>query len=58
MPRQSGVFVRELDPDEAQRLVEITCTARDRVGLRGAGVGPDPNGAGADPVGSVPLSAN
>jgi hypothetical protein len=38
MPRQPEVFVRELDPDEAQRLVRITRTARDRVRLRRAGI--------------------
>jgi hypothetical protein len=32
------VFVRELDPAEAQRLVKITRTARDRVRLRRAGI--------------------
>ena len=38
MARQPEVFVRELDPDEAQRLVKITRTARDRVRLRRAGI--------------------
>jgi transposase len=38
MPRQPEVFVRELDPDEAQRLVRIARTARDRVRLRRAGI--------------------
>jgi transposase len=38
MPRQPEVFVRELTPDEAQRLVKITRTARDRVRLRRAGI--------------------
>lgn len=38
MPRQPEVFVRELDPAEAQRLVKITRTARDRVRLRRAGI--------------------
>src|SRR5829696_765724 len=38
MARQPEVFVRELDPDEAQRLVRITRTARDRVRLRRAGI--------------------
>jgi transposase len=38
MPRQPEVFVRELTPDEAQRLVRITRTARDRVRLRRAGI--------------------
>jgi transposase len=36
--RQPEVFVRELSPDEAQRLVKITRTARDRVRLRRAGI--------------------
>jgi hypothetical protein len=31
MARQPEVFVRELDPAEAKRLVKITRTARDRV---------------------------
>ncbi|WP_233160316.1 hypothetical protein [Pseudonocardia sp. MH-G8] len=38
MTRQPEVFVRELDPTEAQRLVKITRTARDRVRLRRAGI--------------------
>src|SRR3954454_19162845 len=38
MARQPEVFVRELDPDEAQRLVKITRTAKDRVRLRRAGI--------------------
>jgi transposase len=38
MARQPEVFVRSLDPDEAQRLVKITRTARDRVRLRRAGI--------------------
>jgi transposase len=38
MARQPEVFVRELTPDEAQRLVKITRTARDRVRLRRAGI--------------------
>src|SRR6188472_1675567 len=38
MARQPEVFVRELDPSEAQRLVKITRTARDRVRLRRAGI--------------------
>ncbi|WP_205015936.1 IS630 family transposase [Pseudonocardia sp. EV170527-09] len=38
MARQPEVFVRELDPAEAQRLIKITRTARDRVGLRRAGI--------------------
>ena len=38
MARQPEVFVRELDPTEAQRLVKITRTARDRVRLRRAGI--------------------
>ena len=36
--RQPEVFVRKLDPGEAQRLVKITRTARDRVRLRRAGI--------------------
>src|SRR5689334_22677448 len=38
MARPSEVFVRELDPAEAARLVKITRTARDRVRLRRAGI--------------------
>src|SRR6476661_1001481 len=38
MARQPEVFVRELDPSEAQRLVKITRTARDRVRLRRSGI--------------------
>jgi transposase len=38
MPRQPEVFVRALEPTEAQRLVKITRTARDRVRLRRAGI--------------------
>lgn len=38
MPRRPEVFVWELDPAEAQRLVKITRTARDRVRLRRAGI--------------------
>ena len=38
MARQPEVFVRDLDPAEAQRLVKITRTARDRVRLRRAGI--------------------
>ena len=38
MARQPEVFVRESDPAEAQRLVKITRTARDRVRLRRAGI--------------------
>jgi transposase len=38
MARQPEVLVRELDPAEAQRLVKITRTARDRVRLRRAGI--------------------
>jgi transposase len=38
MARQPEVFVRPLDPAEAQRLVKVTRTARDRVRLRRAGI--------------------
>lgn len=38
MARQPEVFVRSLEPAEAQRLVKITRTARDRVRLRRAGI--------------------
>jgi len=38
MARQPEVFVRSLDTAEAQRLVKITRTARDRVRLRRAGI--------------------
>jgi hypothetical protein len=36
--RQPAVFVRPLDPAEAQRLVKITRTPKDRVRLRRAGI--------------------
>jgi hypothetical protein len=38
MARQPEVFVRALDPAEAQRLVKITRTTRDRIRLRRAGI--------------------
>ena len=38
MARQPEVFVRALEPAEAQRLVKITRTARDRLRLRRAGI--------------------
>jgi transposase len=38
MARRPEVFVRPLEPEEAQRLVRITRTARDRVRLRRAGI--------------------
>src|SRR3954454_4507187 len=38
MARQPEVFVRSLEPDEAQRLVKITRTTKDRVRLRRAGI--------------------
>jgi transposase len=38
MARQPEVFVRPLDPAEAERLVKITRTTRDRVRLRRAGI--------------------
>jgi len=38
MARQPEVFVRALEPAEAQRLVKITRTAKDRVRLRRAGI--------------------
>jgi transposase len=38
MARQPEVFVRSLGPEEAQRLVKITRTTRDRVRLRRAGI--------------------
>src|SRR3954452_14837252 len=38
MARQPEVFVRSLEPEEAQRLVKITRTTRDRVTLRRAGI--------------------
>jgi transposase len=38
MARQAEVFVRLLEPAEAQRLVKITRTAKDRVRLRRAGI--------------------
>jgi transposase len=38
MARPCEVFVRELTPPEAQRLVKITRTAKDRVRLRRAGI--------------------
>jgi transposase len=36
--RQPEVFVRELEPEQAQRLVKITRSTRDRVRLRRAGI--------------------
>lgn len=38
MARQPDVFVKPLEPEQAQRLVKITRTSRDRVRLRRAGV--------------------
>lgn len=38
MAHKPEVFVRELDPEEAQRLVRVSRTARDRVRLRRAGM--------------------
>jgi transposase len=38
MARQPEVFLRELDSDEAQRLVRIARTSRDRVRMRRAGM--------------------
>ncbi|WP_285660052.1 helix-turn-helix domain-containing protein, partial [Actinomycetospora sp. NBRC 106375] len=38
MARPAEVFVRELSEDEAQRLVKITRTTKDRVRLRRAGI--------------------
>ena len=38
MARQPEVFVRSLEPEEAQRLVKITRTTKDRVRLRRAGI--------------------
>jgi transposase len=38
MARQPEVFVRSLEPEEAQRLVRITRTTKDRVRLRRAGI--------------------
>ncbi|WP_019872990.1 IS630 family transposase [Sporichthya polymorpha] len=38
MARQPEVFVRPLDPAEAERLVKITRTTRDRIRLRRAGI--------------------
>jgi hypothetical protein len=38
MARQPEVFVRALEPEEAQRLVKITRTAKNRVRLRWAGI--------------------
>src|SRR5687767_9175193 len=38
MARQPEVFVRALEPAEAQRLVKMTRTAKDRVRLRRAGI--------------------
>ena len=38
MARQPEVFVHELEPEQAQRLVKITRTAKDRVRLRRAGI--------------------
>lgn len=38
MPQQREVFVRELDTAEAQLLVTMTRSARDRIRLRRAGI--------------------
>ena len=38
MARQPEVFVKPLEPEQAQRLVKITRTSRDRVRLRRAGI--------------------
>jgi hypothetical protein len=38
MPRKPGIFLRDLDPDEAQKLVRIARTTKDRVRLRRAGM--------------------
>jgi transposase len=38
MARRPEVFVHELEPEQAQRLVKITRTTRDRVRLRRAGI--------------------
>jgi transposase len=38
MARPAEVFVRELSESEAQRLVKITRTTKDRVRLRRAGI--------------------
>lgn len=38
MARQPEVFVQELEPEQAQRLVKITRSTRDRVRLRRAGI--------------------
>ena len=38
MARQPEVFVRSLEPEEAQRLVKISRTTKDRVRLRRAGI--------------------
>jgi hypothetical protein len=38
MARKPEIFLRELDADEAQRLVLIARTSRDRVRLRRAGM--------------------
>ena len=38
MARKPEIFLRDLDPDEAQKLVKIARTAKDRVRLRRAGM--------------------
>ena len=38
MARNPEIFLRDLDPDEAQRLVKIARTSKDRVRLRRAGM--------------------
>jgi hypothetical protein len=38
MPRRPEVFVHELEPEQAQRLVRIARTSKDRVRLRRAGI--------------------
>ncbi|MFI9596713.1 hypothetical protein [Nonomuraea sp. NPDC052265] len=42
MVRQPDVFVHELEPGRAQRLVKITRSTRDRVRLRRTGIVPAP----------------
>ena len=38
MARKPEIFLRDLDPDEAQRLVKIARSTRDRVRMRRAGM--------------------
>src|SRR5437764_12174714 len=47
MARQPEVFARSLEPEEAQRLVKITRSTRDRVRLRRSGIALAPSQGGS-----------